>query len=55
MFSNPEQNILQLGLREGMKVADFGSGSGVYSLSLLKHVGHTGRVLLKNLKVKSKN
>ncbi len=44
MFSNPEQNILQLGLREGMKVADFGAGNGAYSLAASKRVGHTGHV-----------
>jgi len=44
MFSNPEQNILKLGLREGMRVADLGSGTGAYSLSASKHVGHTGHI-----------
>ena len=44
MFSNPEQNVLQLGLREGMRVADFGAGSGAYSLASGKKVGHTGHV-----------
>lgn len=44
MFSNPDQNIAQLGLREGMRVADFGSGSGAYALALGKRVGHTGHV-----------
>jgi ubiquinone/menaquinone biosynthesis C-methylase UbiE len=44
MFSNPEQNIAQLGLREGMRVADFGAGSGAYALASSKRVGHTGHV-----------
>jgi len=44
MFSNPEQNVAQLGLKEGMRVADFGSGTGMYSLSAGKRVGHTGHV-----------
>jgi ubiquinone/menaquinone biosynthesis C-methylase UbiE len=44
MFSNPEQNILKLGLREGMRVADLGSGTGAYSFSAGRHVGHTGHV-----------
>ncbi len=44
MFSNPEQNILKLGLREGMRVADFGSGTGAYSFAAGDHVGHTGHV-----------
>lgn len=44
MFSNPEQNIAQLGLREGMRVADFGAGTGAYSLAAGKRVGYTGHV-----------
>ena len=44
MFSNPEQNILKLGLMEGMHVADLGAGTGAYSLSAGRHVGHTGHV-----------
>lgn len=63
MFSNPEQNVLQLGLREGMRVADFGAGTGAYSLSAGQHVGHTGHVyaievqkdLVKRLESEIKN
>lgn len=44
MFSDPEQNVAQLGLREGMRVADFGSGTGAYAISAGRHVGHTGHV-----------
>lgn len=44
MFSNPEQNVLQLGLREGMRVADFGTGTGAYSIAASSRVGHTGCV-----------
>jgi ubiquinone/menaquinone biosynthesis C-methylase UbiE len=44
MFSNPEQNVAQLGLREGMRVADFGAGTGAYSLASGHKVGHTGHV-----------
>jgi len=44
MFSNPEQNILKLGLREGMRVADLGAGSGAYSIAASKYVGNTGHV-----------
>lgn len=44
MFSKPDQNVAQLGLREGMRVADFGSGTGAYSLSAGRRVGHTGHV-----------
>jgi ubiquinone/menaquinone biosynthesis C-methylase UbiE len=44
MFSNPEQNVLKLGLREGMRVADFGAGTGAYSRASSIYVGHTGKV-----------
>jgi ubiquinone/menaquinone biosynthesis C-methylase UbiE len=43
-FSNPRANVLQMGLREGMKVGDLGAGSGPYSLAASKIVGRTGRV-----------
>lgn len=44
MFTNPEQNILHLGLKEGMRVADFGAGAGFYSKACSKRVGYTGKV-----------
>jgi ubiquinone/menaquinone biosynthesis C-methylase UbiE len=44
MFLNPEQCIAQSGLQEGMKVADFGAGSGLYSKAAANRVGHTGHV-----------
>jgi ubiquinone/menaquinone biosynthesis C-methylase UbiE len=58
-FSNPHENVLQLGLREGMKVGDFGAGSGHYSRAAAAMVGHSGRVyaidvqedVLKHLKL----
>lgn len=37
-------NVLQLGLREGMKVADIGTGSGAYALACAGVVGSEGRV-----------
>ena len=43
-FCNPQENVLQLGLRDGMKVADLGSGTGHYALSAARVVGETGRV-----------
>jgi len=43
-FSHPQSNILQLGLREGMKVADLGVGSGAYTLAAAGAVGESGRV-----------
>lgn len=44
-FSDPAKNIAYLGLREGMHVADFGSGSGAYSLAASARVGSSGRVV----------
>ena len=43
-FSDPRMVVPRLGLAEGMKVADFGAGSGHYSLEAAKAVGHTGLV-----------
>jgi ubiquinone/menaquinone biosynthesis C-methylase UbiE len=58
-FSSPKDNVLQLGLREGMKIADFGAGSGHYARAAAPIVGHGGRVyaidvqedVLKHLKL----
>ncbi|HSE35568.1 MAG TPA: methyltransferase domain-containing protein [Candidatus Paceibacterota bacterium] len=44
MFSEPENNIAQLGLREGEIVADFGAGAGAYSIAAAKALRGTGRV-----------
>lgn len=60
-FSNPQDNVLQLGLREGMKVADLGTGTGHYARAAAGVVGHSGRVyavdvhedVLKHLKLNS--
>lgn len=43
-FADPKSNVLQLGLREGMKVADLGAGSGHYSMAAAGAVGVDGRV-----------
>lgn len=43
-FSDPEQNISQFGLTEGMHVADLGSGSGLYARAAAGRVGNSGRV-----------
>ena len=58
-FSSPHENILQLGLREGMKVGDLGAGSGHYARAAAAVVGHSGKVyavdiqedVLKHLKL----
>lgn len=44
MFSDPAKNIEQFGLLRGMHVADFGSGSGFYTIAAAKSVGDGGRV-----------
>ncbi len=58
-FSSPHENVLQLGLREGMKVGDFGAGSGHYTRAAAAVVGYSGKVyaidvqedVLKHLKL----
>ncbi len=59
MFSDPENNINQLALTPGMTVADFGSGSGFYTMAAAKAVAPNGRVfavdIQKDLLQKIKN
>jgi len=43
-FANPEENIRQFGIKEGMLVADFGAGSGAYALAAVEVVGRSGKV-----------
>lgn len=43
-FSSPQENVLQLGLREGMKVGDLGAGTGHYARAAAAIVGHSGKV-----------
>ena len=43
-FSDPVHNIDQLGIPEGAVVADFGAGSGFYSIAAAKKVGQDGAV-----------
>jgi ubiquinone/menaquinone biosynthesis C-methylase UbiE len=43
-FSDPTNNVLQLGLREGMRVGDLGAGSGHYAFSAAHIVGNDGMV-----------
>ncbi|MFA5942281.1 MAG: class I SAM-dependent methyltransferase [Candidatus Paceibacterota bacterium] len=59
-FSSPRDAVLQLGLREGMRVADFGTGSGHYARAAAAIVeGNGGKVyaidvqedVLKHLKL----
>lgn len=44
MFLKPSKSLASFDLREGMRVADFGAGSGTYSREASLRVGHTGRV-----------
>lgn len=44
MFSNPDQNVAELGIGEGMKVADLGAGAGFYALAAARKVGNSGFV-----------
>ncbi|MCR4306552.1 MAG: methyltransferase domain-containing protein [Candidatus Yonathbacteria bacterium] len=58
-FSDPKKNVEQLHLREGMSVADFGAGSGAYSIAAAQAVGDSGKVyaveVQKDLLQKLKN
>lgn len=62
MFSNPERNVEQFDIHPGMSVADFGAGSGFYTIASAKAVGGAGRVyavevqkeLLDKLKAQTK-
>ncbi len=59
MFSNPEKNIKELFLRDGMSVADLGAGSGAYTIAAANIVGDDGLVyavdVQKDLLLKIKN
>src|SRR3989338_6587062 len=43
-FTNPVANISELGVYDGMTVADLGAGTGAYTIPLAERVGETGRV-----------
>lgn len=43
-FADPMTNVLQMGLTDGMKVGDLGSGTGHYALAAAGVVGATGHV-----------
>ena len=44
MFLQPSKTLAVFDLREGMRVADFGAGSGAYAHDASIRVGHTGKV-----------
>lgn len=43
-FTDPHATVVQLGLRDSMKVGDFGTGVGHYALSASSIVGDEGKV-----------
>lgn len=43
-FSSPHENVLQMGLREGMTVGDFGAGTGHYARAAAAILGPGARV-----------
>ena len=59
MFSDPQKNIAEFGITEGMKVVDLGAGSGFYTIEAAKKAGPTGRVyavdVMQDLLTKLKN
>lgn len=44
-FLNPQQLVNQLGLKPGMKIADFGCGSGNITIVLARGVGPDGEII----------
>jgi len=49
-FSSPEKNVLEFGFLPGQSIADFGAGSGHYTLALSRVVGDTGLIYAIDLK-----
>lgn len=43
-FADPQTTVLQLGVREGMRVGDFGTGCGQHAFALSRIVGDDGHV-----------
>ncbi|MEK7106723.1 MAG: methyltransferase domain-containing protein [Patescibacteria group bacterium] len=43
-FAHPAQNAALLGITPGMKVADFGSGSGAYVLAIAELLANSGHI-----------
>ncbi len=43
-FAHPARNVLEFGVQPGMKVADFGSGSGAYVLALAERMSNSGHI-----------
>ena len=43
-FLNPDSIVNEFGVREGMSIADFGSGAGYFTILMAERVGKEGRV-----------
>lgn len=43
-FAHPNRNVAAFGVQSGMRVADFGAGSGAYVLGIAKRLDGTGKV-----------
>ena len=43
MFANPEENLKQMGIVDGMQIADLGAGSGAYTLAAAR-MNKTGHI-----------
>ncbi|MBI2610784.1 class I SAM-dependent methyltransferase [Candidatus Kaiserbacteria bacterium] len=43
-FAHPKKNVGALGIQSGMRVADFGAGSGAYVLAIAERLGGSGAV-----------
>ncbi len=51
MFSDPQKNIAQLGIVDGMKVVDLGAGSGFYAIESARLAGPQGRIFAVDLDI----
>jgi ubiquinone/menaquinone biosynthesis C-methylase UbiE len=43
-FAHPPRNVAALRIEHGMRVADFGAGSGAYVLAIAERLEHSGKI-----------